>query len=327
MVREEIHINMRGSRDNNNSYSRVANNSDNVQYGRGGLDVYNDQNTSYYNDDELLPPYAQSILGQTLTPILLSEDYYNHIELQNRLRIYSLCILSISIFFWCWAVLNTLHLRKNSEDGKSGLDLGVVSFLGSALSSLLLLRCSLGGKCYDRKQTFGCFGKKKVKGNNNDNDDDDDTSSNSSPRDHSPPGNWLRWFAVLTQLAVAANYMLGVLFAMTAGTHIYIYFGTYCFLFSLLWLAVAYTCFVLVYVYRKALGRAYGFDFLEPRNRISLLRSVLLFLTSSGVVETPGLDRGSRRAGNSNGYYEDEEMGDDIDEELLALTSGRGYTD
>ena len=318
---------MRGSRGNNNSYSRVANNNNNnVQYGRGGLDVYNDQNTSYYNDDELLPPYAQVILGQTLTPILLSEDYYNHIELQNRLRIYSLCILSTSIFFWCWAVLNTLHLRKNSEDGKSGLDLGVVSFLGSALSSLLLLRCSLGGKCYDRKQIFGCFGKKKkVKGNNNDkndNDDNDGTSSNSSPRDHSPPGNFLRWFAVLTQLAVAANYMLGVLFAMTAGTHIYIYFGTYCFLFSLLWLAIAYSCFVLVYVYRGALLRVYGFEFLEPRHRISLLRSILLFLTSSGVVETPGLDRGGRRS-NTNGHYEDE----DIDEELLALTSGRGYTD
>jgi len=322
---------MRGSRDNNNSYSRVANNNsnNNVQYGRGGLDVYNDQNTSYYNDDELLPPYAQTILGTTLTPILLSEDYYNHIELQNRLRIYSLCILSISIFFWCWAVLNTLHLRKNSEDGKSGLDLGVVSFLGSALSSLLLLRCALGGKCYDRKQTCGCFGKKKkVKGNNSDkidDDDDDDTPSNSSPRDHSPPGTWLRWFAVLTQLSVAANYMLGVLFAMTAGSHIYVYFGSYCFLFSLLWLAIAYSCFVLVYVYRGALLRVYGHNFLEPRNRISLLRSILIFLTSSGVVESHQDTRGGRR--NSNGYYEDEETGDDIDEELLALTSGRGYTD
>ena len=314
---------MRGSRDNNNSYSRVANNSNNnVQYGRGGLDVYNDQNTSYYNDDELLPPYAQTILGATLTPILLSEDYYNHIELQNRLRIYSLCILTTSVFFWCWAVLNTLHLRKNSEDGKSGLDLGVVSFLGSALSSLLLLRCSLGGICYDRKQTFGCFGKKKkVKENNSDKNDDhdDDTPSNSSPKDHSPPGNFLRWFAVLTQLAVAANYMLGVLFAFTAGTHIYIYFGTYCFLFSLLWLAVAYSSFVLVFVYRKALEKA-GYDFLEPRHRISLLRSILIYLTSNGEPRVP-----LGRAGNSNYDYEDEQ--DEIDQELLALTSGRGYTD
>ena len=321
---------MRGSRDNSNSYSRVANNSNNnAHYGRGGLDVYNDQNTTYYNNDELLPPYAQTILGTTLTPILLSEDYYNHIELQNRLRIYSLCILSISIFFWCWAVLNTLHLRKNSDDGKSGLDLGVVSFLGSALSSLLLLRCSLGGKCYDRKQTFGCFGKKKkVKGNNsdkNDNDDDDTTQSNSSPRDHSPPGTWLRWFTVLTQLAVAANYMLGVLFALTAGSHIYIYFGSYCVLFSLLWLTIAYSGFVIVYVYRKALGRA-GY---QESQRISLFRSILIFLTSS-VVESHQETRGGRRGGrrnSNNGYYEDKEMGDDIDEELLALTSGRGYTD
>jgi len=131
---------------------------------------------------------------------------------------------------------------------------------------------------------------------------------------------------VLTQLAVAANYMLGVLFSMTAGSHIYVYFGSYCFLFSLLWLAVAYSCFVLVYVYRGALLRVYGHNFLEPRHRISLLRSILIFLTSSGVVETPELDRGGSR-NNSNGYYEDEEMGDDIDEELLALTSGRGYTD
>jgi hypothetical protein len=41
-------------------------------------------------------------------------DYDNTYVLQHRLRIYSTFILATSLFFWIWAMLNTIHLRRNN---------------------------------------------------------------------------------------------------------------------------------------------------------------------------------------------------------------------
>ena len=335
---------MRGSRDSNDLYnplSRGGNNNPN--------NMYNDQ--SSYDDNDGLPQYAIKILGP-LAPKLLgpSEDneYNDLTELQNRLRLYSLSLLGTSTFFWLWALYNTYHLRKSSADGE-GFDLGIISFAGSAFSSILLLRSSLGGgRCYDRTQKCGCFGKKNKKDNENDSNNDDteeegvlyginrrsknrkrndidDEDASSSPKDHSPPGKWLRIFAVTTHLVVVANYMLGLLFSLTAGRRVYVYFGTYCFIFALLWLIVAYSGWILVSVYRGALARAFGKEYLEPRRRTSLLRSCLLYLTSLSSNHQQLPPTGGYSNVRDNEYYE-QEYEDEIDDELMALTEGRGYT-
>ena len=325
---------MRGSRDNSNLYNPLS---------RGDQDNH---------DSDGLPQYAIKILGP-LAPKLLGpstdgedNEYNDPTELQNRLRLYSLSLLGTSTFFWLWALYNTYHLRKNSADGE-GFDLGIISFMGSGLSSILLLRSALGGKCYDRKQKCVCFGKKKQKDNadnssNNDdeedvlygisrrsknrkrNDIDVDDDASSSPKDHSPPGKWLRIFAVTTHLVVVANYMLGILFSLTAGRRVYVYFGSYCFIFTLLWLIVAYSGWILVSVYRGALRRAFGKEYMEPKQRTSLLRSCLLYLTSlsSNHQQPP---TGAYSNVRDNDYYHQEEE-DEIDDELMALTEGRGYT-
>ena len=310
----------------NNPLSRGGNNSNNV--------MYNDQES--YDKNDGLPQYG---------PTDGEDEYNDPTELQNRLRLYSLSLLGTSTFFWLWALYNTYHLRKNSADGE-GFDLGIISFMGSGLSSILLLRSALGGKCYDRKQKCVCFGKKKQKDNadnSSNNDDEEDVlygisrrsknrkrndidvdDASSSPKDHSPPGKWLRIFAVTTHLVVVANYMLGILFSLTAGRRVYVYFGSYCFIFALLWLIVAYSGWILVSVYRGALRRAFGKEYMEPKQRTSLLRSCLLYLTSlsSNHQQPP---TGGYSNVRDNDYYDQEEE-DEIDDELMALTEGRGYT-
>lgn len=252
-------------------------------------------------------PRCVRVLGP-LAPILLSRDRTDPEALQNRLRIYSLLIIGISTFFWCWAVLNTYHLRKSG-----GLDLGIVSFFGSGLSAALLLRSSLGGKWYDKNQKYGCFGKR------GDADDDNLYLGSSSGRKsaddgnnnkHSPPGRSLRVFVVVTQMGVVCNYLLGLLFALTAGTHVYVFFATYCSIFSVLWLILCYAGFVLVKVFREAVGSTYGEEALNDgkpgRRRVTCVRRLLLSLVDRSVV------------GAQEQHYEDEED-DEIDQELMAL--------
>lgn len=213
---------------------------------------------------------------------------------------------------------NSSSLQKSTN---GGFDLGVVSFMGSAISSLLLLRSALGGKWYDRNQQCGCFGKRKKKVEDDDNDGGGEQQEMDRGRDgyvirHSPPGKFLRIFAHMTHLVVAANYMLGILFAFTAGSKVYIYFATYCFIFAILWLIVTFAGWVLVTVYREAVRRSYGEIVLNGPPRPSCWRQCLIALTNKST--------GRYEALGANDYEDDEE--DDIDDELRALYEGTTYT-
>jgi hypothetical protein len=271
------------------------------------------------DEDEVMPRYVR-VLGP-LAPILLSSDRTDPEALQNRLRIYSLCLIGFSTFFWCWALLNTYHLRKSG-----GFDLGIVSFFGSGLSSALLLRSSLGGKWYDKNQKYGCCGKR---GDADDEDDlylgsnsgrkssDGNNNNNTASKQHSPPRRALRVFVVVTQFAVVCNYLLGLLFAFTAGKQVYVYFATYCSIFTMLWLIVCYAGFVLVKVYREAVGKAYGEDALNDgksagRRGGSCVRRLLLSLVQRSVGTAPAPRK----------YYEEDD--DEIDQELMALVEDNG---
>mmetsp|Transcript_38948 Transcript_38948/g.81857 ORF Transcript_38948/g.81857 Transcript_38948/m.81857 type:complete len:301 (-) Transcript_38948:463-1365(-) len=296
---------MRGS---NNFYNRGPSRGSN-----------NNAYTNIYNDnaddgDDIVPPYSLKILGP-LAPLLLSDDYNNLDKLQDRLRLFSLSLLGTSTFFWLWALYNTYDLRSSG-----GFDLGAFSFLGSIFSSSLLLRRSLGGKCYDTNRQCGCGSKKSEKENY---DELDVYGRRSRRREedtiHSPPGKCLRVFALLTQIIVSANYTLGILFAFTAGSRVYVYFATYCIIFTLLWAIVAFSGWVLIGVYREALVRAYGDEFVNgPPNRgRGLLRGALIALTNRSTGFDPEAN---------NGPYDDDEEDDIIDDELRALYEGSSYT-
>lgn len=226
-------------------------------------------------------------------------------KLKSMLRIYSASLLGTSTFFWVWAIYNTYHLRNGSG---GGFDLGVFSFFGTGVSSALLLRSALGGKC--------CGGREEKKDANE--SDEVDIYGTNSKRDqsvdrtsimHSPPGKNLRAFAVLTQLTVVANYMLGTLFAFTAGPRIYVYFATYCVIFSLIWLMVAYIGWVLLRLYKEAVIRTHGENIMKGPPS-SLFRSAFLALTNLSGVQS--------------NYDDDEEEEDDVNEELRSLYEGRG---
>ena len=278
-----------GSRKHNSSRNPTA--SDNPIASRN---LYYSSSERNSNIGDGLPRYSLKILGP-LAPILLSDDYSDPEKLQNRLRVYSVVMLVTSTFFWEWALYNSFHLHRKS----GGFDLGIVSFFGSGVSSSFLLRSASGGKCCDRKQRLGCCG--KMIGS-------DGIRDNATL--HSPPGIFLLSFAVCTQLTVAANYMLGILFAFTAGERIYVYFATYCVIFFLMWLFAAYCGWVLVIAYREAVVRAYGKDILNGPSGVGLLRSALIALANRSTSEAINITS-----------HEEE---DDIDDELRSLYEGRG---
>lgn len=192
------------------------------------------------------------------------DDHNNdHISdaLRHRLRIYSIFILATSIFFWIWAVLNTVHLRRRgggggSDDGGTTtmmMDLGIISFLGTMVSASCLLRRSVlpttksvGYCCCCCRGGGG--GGRMIESNDNNN------------HTHAPPGKCLRTFTILTQLTVVANYVLGILFAFTAGggadrnNVVYVYFATYCTIFALLWVLAAYVGWVIITVYKEVVA-------------------------------------------------------------------------
>lgn len=226
-------------------------------------------------------------------------------KLKTMLRLYSISLLGTSTFFWVWAIYNTYHLRNGSGGG--GFDLGILSFFGTGVSSALLLRSALGGKCCGGREGKDANKSDEVEiyGTNSKQDQNVDRTSSM----HSPPGKHLRAFAVLTQLTVVANYMLGILFAFTAGPRIYVYFATYCVVFSLTWLVAAYIGWVLMRLYKEAVIRTYGEDAKGPPS--SLFRSAFLALTNLSGVQ-------------SNYDDDDEEEEDVVNEELRSLYEGRG---
>eukprot|EP00956_Cyclotella_meneghiniana_P014780 scaffold22285_cov70-Cyclotella_meneghiniana.AAC.12 len=82
---------------------------------------------------------------------------------------------------------NTRHLRRTN---KKALDLGIVSFFGTALSSLCMLRMSYGGT-----MLFCCKRRGKMTTNNEQDDGyylDSHRKSSRDVVDHSPPGEAIR---------------------------------------------------------------------------------------------------------------------------------------
>ena len=274
--------------------------------------------------------------------------------LRHRLRIYSIFILATSIFFWIWAVLNTIHLRRRHRGGGGGdddggmmmmMDLGIISFLGTMVSASCLLRRSVLPTMKSVGYCCCCRGGGMIESNNND---------HIIHHTHTPPGKCLRTFTILTQLTVVANYVLGILFAFTAGgaDHgVYIYFATYCTIFALLWLLAAYVGWVIITVYKEAVViREYRGgdeavvqvvdneeDIQQHQSRRrrrnngvcqQLLQNLLLAAwmnnnnSSSNTHHQSKTERQQEQHKNKINYDDDEE--DDMDDELLAILKGQG---
>ena len=288
--------------------------------------------------------------------------------LRHRLRIYSIFILATSIFFWIWAVLNTIHLRGRHRGGGGGdddggmmmmMDLGIISFLGTMVSASCLLRRSVlpttksVGYCCCCREVGGGGG--MMIGSN-----DENNNHNIIHHTHAPPGKCLRTFTILTQLTVVANYVLGILFAFTAGgadhnNVVYIYFATYCTIFALLWLLAAYVGWVIITVYKEAVViREYRGgdeavvqvvdneeDIQQHQSRRrrrnngvcqQLLQNLLLAAwmnnnnSSSNTHHTERQQDQQEQHRQQQQYkinYDDDEE-DDMDDELLAILKGQG---
>jgi len=144
----------------------------------------------------------------------------------QRLNIFSICCTAVSIFFWVWAIINTMNME--------GTDLGIFSFFGSGLSSAYLYYRT---KCVNETSS----------GNS-----DDASGSRSSRRgsrieqDFKPIGIWGRRLIVATYWIVSANYALGVFFAFNIGDSVLVYFATYCIIFTILWMMVALIGWMLI---------------------------------------------------------------------------------
>ena len=220
-----------------------------------------------------------------------SLQFCNVDELQRKLRVYAKTVLLTSLFFWLWAVYNTQHLQRNG----GGFDLGCLSFGGTSVSSLMLLRCANGDRLCRRKEK--------------DDDDDENGGGIDYASKHSAPSSNLRTFAVATQVAVVANYWLGIVFAFKAGTRIYVYFASYCTAFSLLWIWSSIYTWVLIQLVIDATDLISTGDdmLLTPRRRGCLY---WILINTQGIREKP----------NS------EEQEDVIDDELRALYEGSRYS-
>ncbi|EJK67116.1 hypothetical protein THAOC_11895 [Thalassiosira oceanica] len=210
-------------------------------------------------------------------------------ELQRKLRVYAKTVLFTSLFFWLWAIYNTQHLRRNG----GGFDLGCLSFGGTSVSSLMLLRCANGDRLCKRKEK---------------DDDGVDGGGIDYASKHSAPSVNLRTFAVATQVAVVANYLLGIVFAFKAGSRVYVYFASYCLAFSFLWMCTSASTWVLIQLYRETIRQSFGDDMLLTPRRRGCLYWILI--NTQGIREKPI----------------GEEQEDVIDDELRALYEGSRYS-
>ena len=218
--------------------------------------------------------------------------FYDVDELQRKLRVFARTVLLTSLFFWLWAIYNTQHLQRHG----GGFDLGCLSFGGTSVSSLMLLRCANGNRLCKRKEK--------------DDDDEVDGGGVDYASKHSVPSVHLRTFAVATQVAVAANYLLGIVFAFKAGSRVYVYFASYCSVFSLLWIFTSMSTWVMIQLYRESIRQSFGDDMLRTPRRRGCLYWILI--NTQGIREKP--------------IFGDEQEEDVIDDELRALYEGSRYS-
>mmetsp|Transcript_7033 Transcript_7033/g.16084 ORF Transcript_7033/g.16084 Transcript_7033/m.16084 type:complete len:248 (-) Transcript_7033:1138-1881(-) len=143
-------------------------------------------------------------------------DALEHEMMQHyrQLRMFSAFIAIISLIFWCWAIKNTMEMKE-------GQDLGMYSFLTTLLSSHWVLYVTRSGP---PKTTSGASVVTSLQ---------------------------FRVGVTASHILVFLNYVLGVLFAITVGSKVYVQFALYCGIFSFLWLGAAVFGFLLLYRIRQ----------------------------------------------------------------------------
>ena len=131
--------------------------------------------------------------------------------------------------------------------------------------------------------------------------------------------------------------MLGTIFAFTAGKRVYVYFATYCIVFSIIWIAAAYVGWAIGGSYNEAAIRKYGGreeeedDDAKSRGRRSSssigrqqLPGPLMAWMNNNLYTQRHHDDNNICSTTNTSYYDEE---DDIDNELLAILKGQGsYT-
>jgi hypothetical protein len=149
----------------------------------------------------------------------------------HRLHVFSKQCLVISIFFWCWALKNTMEMTHN-------FDLGLVSFFCSGCGAYFLFsrtKDDLSRVCdIQAWQRFLVVGSQLI------------VSFNYGL------GTFSSFFSILLFVVLFGydlahvGYWTGAYLAFTLGTQIYYSFFTYCFVFTFLWFFAAVHCWKLV---------------------------------------------------------------------------------
>jgi len=138
---------------------------------------------------------------------------------EEQLKKYLLFIICFSAFFFFWALHNTLRM-----DG--GLDLGMISFSTVIASSSFFLYWRIANSAGDTASHL---------------------------EDQCSPKCFSYWVVVGSHVVVAVNYLLGFIYALTVGSHIYIQFAVYCGSFFVLWLYFAYRVHSWITLYEQLL--------------------------------------------------------------------------
>ena len=125
----------------------------------------------------------------------------------RKLRTLCGVMVPVSLFFWGWAVKNTLSMS-------TGQDLGIYSFMTVLWSCHWVLFRTRGGPNHHHQRV------------------------STLP---------VRILVTASYALVCANYLLGVVFALTVGSEIYAVFATYCSIFTILWGAATVYCFRLLH--------------------------------------------------------------------------------
>lgn len=143
-----------------------------------------------------------------------------------------------------------------------------------------------------------------------------------------PPGlkklNLIVELHLKTQLMVVLNYLLGLLFALTAGKQVYIYFASYCSIFSILWLLIAVLCWNVLGTYREAIRLTHGDEYISKKSKNGFS---CVFLCNRLLAYCYRKLTARQHHTNDDELNEDNDE-DEIDDELRALYASpgkRGY--